>query len=127
MTSSSTSANAVNEIRALYDRSDLPPDELRRRTHIIKGLALEAALEPVVGQPFPSDDLDITITSVTADPLTGSLVVFLTATRGGVPIVFPDDAFPFVYVNPPLVHDGQADPLQAAKVIIADTVNGFPT
>ena len=67
--------------------------------------------------PFPAHGLKITITALSSDgPL---LTVNVEATKRGKRVDLPT---PFLYHNPPLIHDGKEDPPAALREIVAETV-----
>ena len=108
----------IKEIRA---RDDISTDEKRRHIYNIKGQAHLEALNSLVDNSFTVGDLLITLTK---PPIFDGrlLTVWVSAKKKGNNVTFPPDALPFIYVNPPLIHDGIESPLEAAKQMIVDTV-----
>jgi hypothetical protein len=80
--------------------------------------ALKAAqLAKAKVKPFDAHGLKVRITSAEAEgPV---LTVNLAATRNGKPVVLPT---PFLYHNPPIVHEGEEDHVAVLREIVAETV-----
>lgn len=116
----------VADIQAIRDRTDLSDAEKRAQIYALKGGALAQAVESLVGQEVNlGNGLRVTFTQAPYLDAEFHLVVWLSATRNNQPIVFPADALPLIYVNPPVVHAGAENPLAAAKQMIAETVARF--
>jgi hypothetical protein len=110
-----------DEIRAVYARNDLGPDEKHRRAYELKGNAYRAIADQIVDQPWTDGDLTVTITSLEVDAK-HRVVVMCEARRGGVQLTLD---LPLVYVNPPLVHHGVESPVAALRQAVMDTVARF--
>lgn len=113
-----------DDIRAIHARNDLTVEEKRARAYEVKGNAYRGIRGQVVDKPWTNGDLTINVTSLDVDDK-HRLSVRVTVTRGGVPIVFPRDAQPFIFVNPPLIHAGAEDPMVAFRQILADAVSRY--
>jgi hypothetical protein len=120
----------VSDIQAVRANGSLSDAEKRAQVYAIKCNAIidriGAARPSMIGRAFTVGELAITLTQQpTYDAATGRLTVWVSAKRNGVDIVFPPDALPFMYVNPPVIHNSVESPLDAAKQMIAETVSRF--
>ena len=110
-----------DDLRAIHARNDLAPDEKRRRVYEVKGNAYRGIGQQIVNEPWIDGDLTINVTSLDVDDK-HRVIVHCQAWRGGTRLMLD---LPFIYVNPPLVHQGEESPLVALRTMVTDTVARF--
>jgi|SRR4029079_13614445 len=108
-----------NDIRAIHTRNDLTADEKRIKSYEVKGNAYLGIAHHVINEPWQDGDLTINVTSLNVDG-THRVIVECEAWRDGTKLSLD---LPFIYVNPPLIHNGEESPLTTLKQIVLDTIN----
>ena len=109
--------------------SSLTAEEKRISIYRIKAEALGTIANQILNKAFTVGNLSIRITEAIVLP-DQRLYIKVTATREGRPIIFPPEAMPFLFVNPPVSvvdSDGKVieDPEAALHAMIASTVDLF--
>lgn len=107
-----------DDIRAVHARADLSLDEKRALTYGIKGDAYRGIAAQLVSQSWQDEELIINVTSMDVDEQ-HRVIVRCEAWRADQPLALD---LPFIFINPPLVHQDQESPLAALQHIIAETV-----
>jgi len=116
-----------DDIQAVLNRGGLKPEEKRRAVDQIKGNALKAHADALVGKEFVEGDLRITIL-YPPEVSDNRISLWVSAKRGDQPIEFAPGAMPLVFVNPPInvrAADGSPveNPLSALRGMVADVVS----
>ena len=111
----------IDNINSVLNNQTLTEIEKRLQIYGIKGNAVKNSLNTIVGTPFLLNGLTITVTKATT--FDGQrLAVWVTAKRGTTDIIFPKNALPLIFINPPTMVAGAENTLAAGRQIIAEAV-----
>lgn len=110
-----------DKISAIHAREDIDLDEKRKLVCEVKAQVYRDISYKVIDIPWIAGDTTINVTSLHTDAQ-HRVFVNCEAWRNGVKL---DLDLPFIYINPPLIHQDQESPLDVLHHIISETVEGF--